>query len=74
MAVVCAHRIGGVNTGDPTQCGGASQGNRRSVRIGAGLSWESERSIVALKRVTIVERRDLSSRATLEGARARRLT
>ena len=63
----------GVNTGDPTQCLGASQSNRRSVRIGAGLSWESERSIVALKRVMIVERRDLSSRATLEVTRGQRL-
>ena len=63
----------GVNTGDPAQCGGASQSNRRSVRIGAGLSWESERSIVALKRVMIVERRDLSSRATLEVTRGKRL-
>src|ERR1700686_5247041 len=26
----------GVNTGDPAQCGGASHGNRRSARIGAG--------------------------------------
>jgi hypothetical protein len=64
----------GVNTGDPAQCGGASHGNRRSARIGAGLSWESERFVVAKKRVMIVERRDLSSRATREGARARRLT
>jgi hypothetical protein len=64
----------GVNTGDPAQCLGASQSNRRSARIGAGLSWKSERSIVTMKRVMIVERRDLSSRATREGARARRLT
>ena len=63
----------GVNTGDPAQCGGASQSNRRSVRIGAGLSWESERSIVAVKRVMIVERGDLSSRATLEVTRGKRL-
>jgi hypothetical protein len=64
----------GVNTGDPAQSGGTSHGNRRSARIGAGLNWESERFIVAKKRVTIVERRDLSSKATREGARARRLT
>jgi len=32
-----------------------------------------ERFVVAEKRVTIVERRDLSSRATQEAARARRL-
>jgi hypothetical protein len=64
----------GVNTGGPAQSGGASHGNRRSARIGAGLNWESERFVVARKRVMIVERRDLSSRATREGARARRLT
>jgi hypothetical protein len=64
----------GVNTGDPAQCSGASRSNRRSARIRAGLSWESERFVVAMKRVMIVERRDLSSRATREGARARRLT
>src|ERR1700684_2528140 len=64
----------GSNTGDPAQRGGTSHGNRRSARIGAGLNWESERFIVAKKRVTIVERRDLSSKATREGARARRLT
>ena len=64
----------GVNTGDPAQCNGRGQSNRRSARIGAGLRWESERFVVAKKRVMIVERRDLSSRATREGARARRLT
>ena len=63
----------GVNTGDPAQCGGASHGNRRSARIGAGLSWESERFVVVKKRVMIVERRDLSSRATLEVTRGKRL-
>ena len=64
----------GVNTGDPAQSFGASHGNRRSARIGVGLNWESERFVVAKKRVMIVERRDLSSRATREGARARGLT
>jgi hypothetical protein len=64
----------GVNTGDPRRCGGASHGNWRSARIGAGPHWGSERFVVAKKRVMIVERRDLSSRATREGARARRLT
>jgi hypothetical protein len=59
----------GVNTGDPRQCGGANHSNRRSARIGAGLPWESERFVVARKRVMIVERRDLSSRATLEVTR-----
>ena len=63
----------GVNTGDPRQCGGASHCNRRSARIGAGLNWESERFVVAMKRVMIVERRDLSSRATLEVTRGKRL-
>jgi hypothetical protein len=64
----------GVNTGDPMQCFGASPSNRRSARIGAGLNWESERSIVVMKRVMIVERRDLSSRATSEVTRGKRLT
>ena len=32
----------------------------------AGLRWMAERSVVARKRVMIAERRDLSSRATLE--------
>ena len=32
----------------------------------AGLRRVAERSVVAMKRVMIVERRDLSSRATLE--------
>src|ERR1700722_9555884 len=64
----------GVNTGDPAQCFGASPSNRRSARIGAGLNWESERFVVAMKRVMIVERRDLSSRATSEVTRGKRLT
>ena len=63
----------GVNTGDPRRCGGASHGNWRSARIGAGLAWGSERFVVAKKRVMIVERRDLSSRATLEVTRGMRL-
>lgn len=70
---MCAKDRSG-NTGDPAQCGGASRSNRRSARIGAGLNWESERFVVAKKRVINVEQRDLSSRATQEGARARRLT
>ena len=64
----------GVNTGDPAQCFGTSPSNRRSARIGAGLNWESERFVVAMKRVMIVERRDLSSRATSEVTRGKRLT
>ena len=49
-----------VNTGDPFPCVGESSRNRRSVRIQAGRGWESERSIRAEKRVTIVERRGLA--------------
>jgi hypothetical protein len=64
----------GVNTGDPAQCFGVSPSNRRSARIGAGLNWESERFVVAMKRVMIVERRDLSSRAASEVTRGKRLT
>jgi hypothetical protein len=56
----------GVNTGDPAQCNGTGPSNRRSARIGAGLSRESERSTIVMKRVMIVERRNLSSRATRE--------
>ena len=39
----------------------------------AGLNRVAERSVVALKRVMIVEQRDLSSRAMQEVVRARRL-
>jgi hypothetical protein len=63
-----------VNTGDPAQCFGESPSNRRSARIGAGLNWESERFVVAMKRVMNVERRDLSSRAASEVTRGKRLT
>jgi hypothetical protein len=59
----------GVNMGDPTQCLGASPSNQRSARIRAGLRRESERSVVAMKRVMIVEQRDLGSRATWEVTR-----
>jgi hypothetical protein len=54
---------GCVNTGDPPPCAGESQGNRRPVRARAGRGWKSERPILARRRVTIVERRGLSSRA-----------
>ena len=60
-----------VNTGDPPSCAGERPRNWRSVRIRAGRGWKSERPIRALKRVTIVERRGLSSRVRSEGARAR---
>jgi hypothetical protein len=63
----------GVNTGDPAQCNGRGQSNRRSARIGVGLRRESERSTVVTKRVMIVERRDLSSRAAREVTRGKRL-
>jgi hypothetical protein len=46
-----------VNTGDPLPCAGESRGNWRPVRARAGREWKSERPILALKRVTIVERR-----------------
>ena len=54
--------------------GGERDLNWRSARIRAGRAGMTERSVVARKRVTIVERRDLSSRATQEAARAGRLT
>ena len=73
MAVVCAQRIKASTR--ETQRSAVAQatatGDPRGSEPG---SWESERSIVVRKRVMIVERRDLSSRATREGARARRLT
>src|ERR1700752_4678739 len=43
---------------------GAGRGGVREEQ--AGLRRVAERSVVAMKRVMIVERRDLSSRATLE--------
>ena len=54
---------GRVNTGDPPSCAGKCWGNRRPVRARAGRGWKSERPTVAVKRVTIVERRGPSSRA-----------
>jgi hypothetical protein len=50
-----------VNMGDPKQWRDESLANLRAVRFRAGLNGESERSIVAQKRVTIAEPRGLSS-------------
>lgn len=50
-----------VNTGNPIRREERSQPAIREEK--AGLNRVAERSVVALKRVMIVERRDLSSRA-----------
>jgi hypothetical protein len=60
-----------VNTGNPIRREERSQPEIREEQ--AGLNRVAERSVVALKRVMIVEQRDLSSRAGQEGARARGL-
>ena len=60
-----------VNTGNPIRREERSQPAIREEQ--AGLNRVAERSVVALKRVMIVERRDLSSRAMQEVVRARRL-
>jgi hypothetical protein len=53
-----------VNMGSPSRSGARPQ---REAREGeARPAWVAERFVVAMKRVMIVERRDLSSRATLE--------
>jgi hypothetical protein len=51
-----------VNTGSPMQREARSQPEVREEQT--GLNRVAERSVVAMKRVTIVEQRDLSSRAT----------
>jgi hypothetical protein len=53
-----------VNMGSPLLQEERSQPEIREEQ--AGLRWMAERSVVARKRVMIAERRDLSSRATLE--------
>ena len=53
-----------VNMGSPPWREERSQPEIREEQ--AGLRRVAERSVVAMKRVMIVERRDLSSRATLE--------
>ena len=60
-----------VNTGSPTWREERSQPEVREEQT--GLRWVADSSVVALERVMIVELRDLSSRATQEAARARRL-
>jgi hypothetical protein len=63
-----------VNMGDPKQWRGKSLANLRTVRFSPGLGGESERSVVAKKRVTIVEPRGLSSRSTQKQQEPGRLT
>lgn len=48
------------------RCGGKRDPKPEIREEQAGLRWMAERSVVARKRVMIAERRDLSSRATLE--------
>ena len=62
---------GNVNTGSPRRRGERPQPEAREGQ--AGPARVAERSVVALKRVMIVERRDLSSRAMPEAARTGRL-
>src|SRR5215471_3945035 len=69
---VWKHRGSGVvNTGSPIRREERSQPEIREEQTGPNRV--AERSVVAMKRVTIVERRDLSSRAMQEVVRARRL-
>jgi hypothetical protein len=60
-----------VNMGSPTGREARSQPAIREDQ--AGLRRVAERSAVAMKRVMIAERRDLSSRATLEVRSGQRL-
>jgi hypothetical protein len=60
-----------VNTGNPIRWEERSQPEFREEQTGPNRV--AERSVVAMKRVMIVEQRDLSSRAGQEGARARGL-
>jgi hypothetical protein len=60
-----------VNTGNPKRWEERSQPEIREEQ--AGLNRVAERFVVARKRVTIVEQRELSSRAMQEVVRARRL-
>ena len=60
-----------VNTGNPMRREARSQPEVREEQ--AGLNRAAERPAVAVKRVTIVEQRGLSSRAMPEAVRARRL-
>ena len=60
-----------VNTGSPIRREERSQPEIREEQTGPNRV--AERSVVAMKRVTIGEQRDLSSRAMQEVVRARRL-
>jgi hypothetical protein len=62
---------GSVNMGSPSRWGERPQLEFREEQ--SGSVRVAERSVVVRKRVTIVERRGLSSRATLKAARAGRL-
>jgi hypothetical protein len=62
------------NMGDPKQWRGERLANLRTVRMSSGLNGESERFIVAEKRVMIAEPRDLSSRSTQKQQEPGRLT
>ena len=61
-----------VNTGSPIQREARSQPELREEQT--GLNRVAERSVVAMKRVTIVEQRDLSSRSTQKQQEPGRLT
>jgi hypothetical protein len=56
-----------------SRCGGEKRPQLQIREDRSRLQRETERSVVAQKRVMIVERRDLSSRATRQVARAGRL-
>jgi hypothetical protein len=58
----CEQRIDAVNTGSPRQWGARPQ--LKICEDQKRLSRVAERSVVAKNRVTIEERRDLSSRST----------
>jgi hypothetical protein len=60
-----------VNTGSPRRWAASAQPEAREGETGPHRV--AERSVVAMKRVTTVERRGLGSRAAQERARARRL-
>ena len=61
-----------VNTGNPIRWEERSQPEFREEQTGP--NWGAERSVVATKRVTIEEQRDLSSRSTQKQQEPGRLT
>jgi hypothetical protein len=61
-----------VNTGNPIRWEERSQPEIREEQ--AGLNRVAERSVVAMRRVTIVEQRDLSSRSAQKQQEPGRLT